>query len=253
MPVAILRERGGPRSEGKKNVDGLEDLEARGQNADDGVGARVEIDGLAEDFRGATEAPLPKAVTEKNDGCAAGAILFGEERAADLGVDAEHGEKAGGGHLDVQAFGFAGAGESDSAGTDGLHAFERGGLVAPVAEVFVGGADHGERAFFGDQNEAGWVAKRKRAEEHAVYDAEDGGVRADAESERENGDRREARALCEEPEGEANVLHQSEHGFPSRCDRIYLIHQTDAIGNRYRRATELARPRAQVTSLALTR
>ena len=56
--------------------------------------------------------------------------------------------------------------------------------------------------------------KRKRAEEHTVYDAEDGGVRADAERESEDGNRGKARAFCEEAKGEANVLHQSEHGFP---------------------------------------
>ena len=50
MPVAILRERGSPRSERDENVDGLEDLEAGGKNANDSVGASVEIDGLAEDF-----------------------------------------------------------------------------------------------------------------------------------------------------------------------------------------------------------
>ena len=38
--------------------------------------------------------------------------------------------------------------------------------------------------------------KRERAEEYAIYDAEDGGIRADAERESQDGDRGEARAFC---------------------------------------------------------
>jgi hypothetical protein len=99
-------------------------------------------------------------------------------------------------------------------------------LVAPVAKVFVGRTDDGERAFFGDQNEPGWIVKRKRTEKYAVYDAEDGGVCADAERESKNSDRREARAFCEEPEGKANVLDQSEHGFPEILAKVVSMRES---------------------------
>jgi hypothetical protein len=46
----------------------------------------------------------------------------------------------------------------------------------------------------------------KWAEEDGVDDGEDGGVRADTKSERENGYRCKDGALCEEAEGVANVM-----------------------------------------------
>ena len=57
------------------------------------------------------------------------------------------------------------------------------------------------------------LGEGQRPKEHAVNDAEDGGVGADAESESEDGDDGEAGAFDEEAEGEADVLEQSEHGF----------------------------------------
>src|SRR6202000_3013325 len=49
-----------------------------------------------------------------------------------------------------------------------------------------------EREFAIEPDEAIGVCERERAEDDGVDDAEDGGVGADAESERENGDEREA-------------------------------------------------------------
>ena len=50
---------------------------------------------------------------------------------------------------------------------------------------------------------------RQRLEQHAVDDAEDGGVGADAERERQDRDRGVARALGQGAEGVAHVLHHS--------------------------------------------
>ena len=100
MPVAIVGKRVCPRSERKKNVGGLEELKAARENADDGVGARVEIDGLAEDFRGAAEAALPQAVAEDDrPGVPPARSSSARKVRPSMGVDAEQGEKAGRGHL----------------------------------------------------------------------------------------------------------------------------------------------------------
>ena len=117
---------------------------------------------------------------------------------------------------DVEALGFAGAGESDAWSGAWLRTDSKEWLWSRQSmkfwyEVLM----IGEWAFFGDEDEAGWIAKGERAQEDGVYDAEDGGVRADAESEREDGDRGEAGAFCEEPEGVAKILQQSRHGFSS--------------------------------------
>jgi hypothetical protein len=51
-----------------------------------------------------------------------------------------------------------------------------------------------------------WVGKR--FEEHAVYHAEDGGIGADSERQREDGDGGESGILAETTEGVADVLHE---------------------------------------------
>ena len=50
------------------------------------------------------------------------------------------------------------------------------------------------------------IGNRQRAEQHGVDQAEDRRVRADAERERQNRDRAEARALPEHPDGVFEVL-----------------------------------------------
>ena len=61
-----------------------------------------------------------------------------------------------------------------------------------------------------DEDEAARVAVGQAFQQDGVDHAEDGGVRAHAESEGEHGDQHETRALGEGAEGEAEVL-QEEH------------------------------------------
>ena len=56
--------------------------------------------------------------------------------------------------------------------------------------------------------ELGRVGHGQRAQPDRVDDLEDGGVRADAERERQDGDRRESRIPAEEPQAVAQVLRQ---------------------------------------------
>jgi hypothetical protein len=53
------------------------------------------------------------------------------------------------------------------------------------------------------------LGKGKPAQQHRIYDAEDGGVRSDAECERKHGHRSEAGILQQLAEGEFEVVHGS--------------------------------------------
>ena|SRR6185295_12247588 len=89
-------------------------------------------------------------------------------------------------------------------------------LVTPVAVVLVGGADGGIFAFFCDQDEVGGISEAKRTKQNGVDDAEDGGVGANSEGERQNSDQRECGALGEEAKRVAEILQQSLHRSPHR-------------------------------------
>ena len=106
-------------------------------------------------------------------------------------------------------------------------------LVTPVAVVLVGGADGGIFAFFRYEDEAGGIPKTQRPEKDGIYYTEDGGVCTDAESEREDGDQREGRALREETKGVAQVLQQSLHSPPTEPVTSVLGLQTDVTSKRF--------------------
>ena len=67
------------------------------------------------------------------------------------------------------------------------------------------------RRLFPERDEATGIRIRQRTQQHRVDEAEDRGVRADAEREREHGDRREARALAEASAGRKSC--------PAACSR----------------------------------
>src|SRR5579859_942262 len=99
-------------------------------------------------------------------------------------------------------------------------------LVPPVQIVLVRNGDGGIFAFFDDENEAGRITKGQRAQKNGVDHAEDGGVRADAQRQCEDGDRRKARTLRQETEGIADVMEQCEHDFSPGSDTLPAL--TDA-------------------------
>ncbi len=82
-------------------------------------------------------------------------------------------------------------------------------LIPPVEEAD-GGRDvrflqRKARLVFVDGHQAGGILEGQGAQQHAVDDAEDGAVRADAQGEREHDDQREAGLVPEAAEGLAKV------------------------------------------------
>ncbi len=71
-------------------------------------------------------------------------------------------------------------------------------------------ASAGERVVLEDQPVGGRI--RERPQQHGLHDGEDGRVRADAQSERQNGCRREGSILDEQTQCELQVLEERVHG-----------------------------------------
>src|SRR6202042_829333 len=105
-----------------------------------------------------------------------------------------------------------------------LERLERGALRAPVDIVLIRGADYREATLFGDQDKAGRIFVSERAKKDGVYDAEDRGVRADAQGECQDGDGGEGGRFEEKAEGVTEVLEERLHfGLVEMGGRTILL------------------------------
>ena len=194
-------------------------FEIGGSDADDGVRRGVQGDGLTDDVRVRAKTARPESVAEDGERVAADFLAFvGIEEAAAIGLYAKNVEeiRADHGGLELLRLGLAspierkGEGDGGQAGKDRV-------LIAIVLVVGKGGGrkleiDVGVDGLgVASENfrEPSGFLDRKRVEEDGVDDGEDGGVGADAESERKNGDKGEARAFLEHTEAAAQVLTKS--------------------------------------------
>ncbi len=203
--------------------DGAE-VEAAREYANDGEGAVVEINGLAEDGGIAMELPLPDGIAEQDDlACSRERFVFMEE-AAHQRVHAEHLEEIRSDTDAGEGPGIAVAGELEVvAGGEGIVSGDVGvGLVA-LAELCIGvngiggGGPVAVEDLRTDPEQARGIAEGKRAQHERVDDAEDGDVGADAEREDEDGDEGEAAVAAQGAEGVAKILQEDvERGEAAR-------------------------------------
>ena len=190
--------------------------EARGGNADDGVGLVDHLHGLAEHGAVAVEVALPELVAENDDGLRVLAVdgVRWLNEAAERGGNAEIlkgvGAEVFGGNIFRQI--GAGDGEVPLVGQDRV--FDDGGL----AELLPLGG--------GEREAVGLVFNDLRAhvkhtvgcgvgvgvDEEAPDDAEDGSGGSNAEGERENRGEGEPGDADELPNAVADVLNQRSHG-----------------------------------------
>jgi hypothetical protein len=82
-------------------------------------------------------------------------------------------------------------------------------------------------------NELRRISHRQRAEHHGVNEAEDGGVRADAERERQHRHGRKSRTLCERPQPEAKILKESFHRFTPAENPSRSVARALTISNQF--------------------
>ena len=161
-----------------------------------------------DDRRIASEPVCPNSVGQHQ----AGRWLFAvREQCAEQRLQTQHRHQVGRNPVDAGRFGFSVEGEDSIPLLKSRDALERSALPLPVehvqsrtarvrqAEVRVEGSD---------AHEPVRIAIRQRAEQHGVHDAEDRGVRPDAQGEREHGHGGETGAFEELAKSEAKVVHR---------------------------------------------
>ena len=163
--------------------------EAGRQHADDAIGDAVHDQRPADGGRIPAVAPQPGAVRQQRRAGGAGAILVGGEQAAEGGTDAEHRQQVRRHPDRADAFRLAAAGQVVVA-ADGERDVGEGAGAADV-EVLRGRepvlGDAQARRSVPEDDEAIGIGVGQRAEEQRAGDAEDRGVGADAERQRQDG------------------------------------------------------------------
>ena len=181
-------------------------------DSDDGERTFVEVDGAADEMGIGAEAAAPEFFADDRDGRGAGPAVLGNEGAAQERRHLQDVEEPGGNNGGVRDERFAAAGDGEIvlliSGQFGEHAV----LRAHVLEIHIRNA--GEIHSFlrlGLEHNDELIGRgvRQWLEQNSVDDAEDGGVRADAESEGENRNRGEAEILAHHAERVTRVGDES--------------------------------------------
>jgi hypothetical protein len=220
---------------------GAEELEAGGKHADDLARTPVHHHRPADHVGIAAELPLPVGIRQHRPFRRFGRVVIRGEAAAEVRVHAQQAERPVGDEQRIDAFGLSAAGH-------------RYGRVVPEPDVlerasFLAIHQIGRRRLIHDReshprgrvphaDQRVRVGKRQRLQEHAANHAENRGVRADAERERNHGDEGERRRGGEAPHDAAEPswedLHGSLDGAVARIVRLRRRCRAEALA--WRRA-----------------
>ena len=138
-----------------------------------------------------------------------GRIFGGGEVAPDRRRHAQHPKEVRGHSHPADPFGLAVRHQRRHPRTDQRHVLEGVAARAPVEKRRVADvAGRSGRAALADRDQAIRICVRQRTQQHGVEDAEDRGVRADAERQGHERDRREAGRAPQQPRRIANVARQ---------------------------------------------
>ena len=184
------------------------------QHADHRIRRVIQLQNLTEDIGAATELALPQAVADQRHFTAVLDILFREEIAAEHRLQAQHAREVEGHARALDACRFAESRQVEVPASKHGHAFKGAALRAPGVKVRIGDRDQLKippRRRFIQIQEALGLAKRQRAEEQAVEDAENCGSGGHAQ--REHRHYREA---------EPGVARQRTHGRLNREHSLFL-------------------------------
>ena len=202
-------------------------------DADDIEGPVAEPDGPAHHSCVSAVFPLPECVTDHGAGSRTARAVIGiDEDPASQRWNAQHTEEAAADVYPLGAPDFADACQVKTGRPPGRDTGERflavtnllplgvrqfGIAAEEVAGPAAGPADAHLDQFFG-------VGYRQHTQADGIDDLEDGGVRADAECERQDGDGREPRCPPQEPEPEAHVT-------PERVQAADGVHPVDTLAD----------------------
>ena len=186
-------------------------VDARRHHADDGVRLVVEPDGLANRIQPRAEALPPESIADHRDAGRTGLFVSSGKTPSECGLDVEHVEEV---HVDNRARDALGAiepGEREPGLTEGGQPGEAVVADAPVEKV-------GRRRVtvalsclpvrVRDQHEIVGAREGQRPQQHGVDDAEDRGVGADADRNRQDREQKKARRPPEGARGVAEILQQ---------------------------------------------
>ena len=194
----------------------------RGNHAHHGVAHSVERQGFSERVRRRGEFPFPESAADERHRLCAHLVLLGAKQAARHGVHAQHGEEIRGDHFRFHALGLAHARQVVIVLAKGRHRGERALVAHPVEKIGIG--DGRVRKLFGlgiDGDQAIRLPVGERIEQHAIHHGKQRGIRADAERQRENRNRRKARRFGYHAEAVTNILQKGIHVASERafnCD-----------------------------------
>jgi hypothetical protein len=181
------------------------------ERADDGVGRTVESQCRADGVGVAAEAFGPVAAADDRHRRSTGRVLARGERAADRHVHAEHVEKARGHARPGQLLGPLDAGQVERVvghrGQAREHPVPRRELdVRRIGKHAV--RDAALRVRARQHEETRRILERQRAQQRGVHDAEDSGVRADADGDDRHGHDREFPGPIKRDERSHQVSHR---------------------------------------------
>jgi hypothetical protein len=200
------------------------------QHADDLVGLAVETDLAPDDPAIAAEprAPEPVRQDRKTIGLRLGVVF--SEGAAEEGLPPQRREEGGRDGEAAQLLGQPVLREVEHAAGEERRVLDRRRLSLAIEVV---GNRHArlrqahQRVPVPDEHEPFGLGIRQRLEQQLVEEAENGGVRADAERERQHRDEREDRVLAEAPERVTDVLHECLDG----CQPVKVARRVGRTAN----------------------
>ena len=230
MPVRTGREAHRQKQLGAKTVVG--ETEGSRHHSDHRVALVVEHNSLADESRVSPEPPLPQGVAENHGPQAVRLVLAREKTSAERWLGSQHSKQIRRDRYALNPLGLSTARQVDRTPTSKTcHAVEEAGVLAPVAEVGAGDGSPDQRLVrpeFRDVNQTVRVAVGQRLQEHGVHGAEDRCVRADAEGQRQDGNRRKARSLDKHPQAVARVLNEGFYEVYAPSVAALFLHLIEA-------------------------
>src|SRR5262245_33210816 len=182
-------------------------LERARHYADDGIARVIERDLAADDRGVATEAPSPQPVAEDRHPRAIGTVVGSIEALSDRRRRAQHTEVARAHALTIESLGLGPAGQRRLPGSHHRERFE-GTTPLPQLAVCAEGyfLPRAAGAVVPNRREPVGMRKWERLEQNRIHRAEDRRAGADAQTERQRGDQREAGILQQHSQSKSQVL-----------------------------------------------
>src|SRR5580704_12682403 len=182
-------------------------LKSRAQDADDLIRHAIQNDRLANNIRITAEFLLPTIRRRDDRRCSAWRIVRVCKKSTQSRSRASQRKKTAGHQRFVREYRVASASQRQVLARESRHILKGIIVMTPVLEIDPGDTDaSGLGRGFAEPHEALAVRVRQRPQEHGIDHAENGGVRAYAERQRQNDDQREAGRLANAAKAIANVL-----------------------------------------------